>query len=391
MKKTAAAFLAASLSLVSGFGTAAQARSAARNTAVAAEGETAFSPAYSTDIAAMLSSCVDRLFAGGYEDENGYFSYGFYYGTPDRLNRYDKSKAVNGTNENSDALQGEKTSVKRTVAQAFLGESSILRITAKRDFTLSLTSESDDAHSYICWAPDAWLEYLAEGKASDGKIYRVCLDRRFLSVRAAENTYALDVALKEGDVFLLVLGIDFKMPNAKNASRWIKFSASDSFDPALHPDFDAMPAVIAAREEKIAALTTAVKAVSAANGYSERSIAAAKAVLADAERRFSRADTLNDVARTYDFILTSLDAAKRLTQGRANLNAAIRESAEKLDTLMQSVDTIRCADVTDRIDELYREGMQAILDSDTPERAAYRYADYQNRIRTLIRAAGGNE
>ncbi len=58
---------------------------------------------------------------------------------------------------------------------------------------------------------------------------------------------------------------------------------------------------------------------------------------------------------------------------------------------MQSVDAIRCAEVTDRIDELYREGMQAILDSDTPERAAYRYADYQNRIRTLIRTAGGNE
>ena len=389
MKKTAAALLAASLSLVSGFGTAAQARSVARNTVVAAEGETVFSNAYSTDLAAMLSACVDRLFAGGYEDENGYFSYGFYYGTPDRLNLYDKSKAVNGTYESGDSLQGVKTSVKRTVAQTFMGESSILRITAKRDFTLRLTSESDDAHSYICWSPDAWFEYLAEGKASDGKFYRVSLDRRFLSVRAAENTYALDVALKEGDVFLLVLGIDFKMPNAKNASRWIGFSASDRFDPALRPDFDAMPAVVAAREEKIASLTAAVKAVSVANGYSERSTAAAKAVLADAERRFSRANTLSEVARTNDSLLASLDAAKRLTQGRANLNAAIREYSEKLDTLMQSVDTLRCVAVTDRIDALYREGMQAILDADTPERAAYRYADYQNRIRTLIRAAGG--
>ncbi len=391
MKKCAAALLAASLSLFRGAGTSVQAGTAVRNTVVVTQGEDVFTAAFSTDIAAMLSACVDRLFDGGYENENAFFSYGFYYGTPDRLQRYDKSKATNGASESADSLQGVKTSVKRTVAQAFSGESSMLKITAKRDLTLRLTSESDDAHSYICWSPDAWFEYLAEGKASDGKVYRVSLDRRFLSVRAAENTYAFDVALKEGETFLLVFGLDFKMPNAKNASRWIGFSASDVFDPALHPDFDAMPAVVAAREEKIAALTAAVNVVSVAKGYSGRSAAAAKAVLADAERRFSRANTLLDVNRTFDSLLASLDSAKALTPGRAELDAAIRDGLSKLDELMQSVDTARCAAAMDRIDELYREGVQAILDADTPGRAAYRYADYQNRIRMLIRAAGGNK
>ena len=391
MKKCAAALLAASLSLFQGAGTAVQAGTSARNSVAAEQGEDVFTAAFSTDIAAMLSSCVDRLFEGGYEDEKAYFSYGFYYGTPDRLLRYDKSKAVNGAYESGDALQGVKTSVKRTVAQAFAGESSILKITAKRDFTLRLTSESDDAHSYICWSPDAWFEYLAEGKATDGKVYRVSLDRRFLSVRAAENTYAIDVALKEGEVFLLVLGLDFKMPNAKNASRWIEFAASDKYYASLHPDFDAMPAVVAAREEKLAALTAAADAVSVAKGYSEQSVNAAKAVLADAERRFSRANTLDDVARVYDSLTVSLEAAKALTPSRADLDSAIRDTLSKLDELMQSIDTGRCAAVMDMIDALYREGVQAILNADTPGRAAYRYADYQNRIRTLIRAAGETE
>ena len=389
MKRAAAALLVASLSFISGGVIAPEAQSAAASNVVAAQGETVLSAAYSTDIAAMLSACVDRLFAGGYEDENGYFSYGFYYGTPDRLLRYDKSKAVRGAWESGDALQGVKTSVKRAVAQAFCGESSILKITAKRDLTLRLTSESDDAHSYICWAPDAYFEYLAEGKAPDGKVYRVSLDRRFLSVRAAENTYAFDVSLKEGEVFFLVLGLDFKMPNAKNASRWIGFSAYDKYDPALHPDFDSMPAVVAAREERMTDLTKAVNEVSAANGYSVSSIDAAKAVLADAERRFSRANTTDEVARVYDSLLASLEAAKRLTKSRSQLDSAIRDCLSKLDSLMQSVDTFRCAAVMDRIDALYREGVQSILEADTPERAAYRYADCQNRIRTLIRASGG--
>ena len=389
MKKTAAVLLAAGLSLFPGAATVPQTPAAVRNTVIEAQGERDFSAAFSTNIASMLSSCVDRLFAGGYEEENAYFSYGFYYGTPDGLCRYEKSRAVNGINNSYDALQGVKTSVKRTVAQAYTGESSILKITAKRDFTLRLTSESDDAHSYICWAPDAWFEYLAEGKASDGKVYRVSLDRRFLSVRAAENTYSIDVALKEGEVFLLVLGLDFRMPNAKNASRWIGFSADDRFDPALHPDFDSMPAVVAAREEKIAALTAAAGAVSAANGWSDRSVAAAKALLADAGRRFSRANSLSDVDRVYDSLLASLDAAKRLPPDRAELDAAIRDCSAKLESLMRSVDPDRCGAVLGQIEALCSEGLEAIRSADTPERAAYRYADFQNRIRTLIRAAGG--
>ena len=148
-------------------------------------------------------------------------------------------------------------------------------------------------------------------------------------------------------------------------------------------------AVVAAREEKIAALTAAAGAVSAENGWSDRSVAAAKALLADAGRRFSRANSLSDVDRVYDSLLASLDAAKRLTPDRAELDAAIRDCSAKLESLMRSVDPDRCGAVLGQIEALCSEGLEAIRSADTPERAAYRYADFQNRIRTLIRAAGG--
>ena len=270
-------------------------------------------------------------------------------------------------------------------ANPFREEASILKIIAKSDMTLRLTSESDEAHDYICWAPDAYFEYLAEGKASDGNTYRVSLNRRFALVKAAENSYAMDVTLKKGDAFLLLIGLDFKMPKAtKSVARWIHVQVSADYHAANRPDYDAMPAVVAARAEKTSLLAEKANGITEAAGYSADSSKAAKAVLADAERRFARTVSVGDVEQVYGSLLSSLAAAERLTPNVSGLSAAIATAVGRLDALMTSVDRTKYAPVYEQIEALYYEGLQAIYNADTPAHAEYTFDIWQNRIYTLI-------
>ena len=373
MKKRAAALFAASLSLLGGIGASAQ----TVTTVVSAPQTAPFNTAFETDIAAMFNQCETALKNGGYEVENTYFSSAFDYGSPDKLTRYTRSS--------EGKLQGAASALTAERANPFLGEASILKIVAKSDMTIRLTSEGDEAHNYICWAPDAYFEYIAEGKASNGNTYRISLDRRFALVKAAENSYAMDVTLKKGDALLLLIGLDFKMPKAtKSVARWIHVQVSADYNAARRPNYDAMPAVVAARTEKTNLLTGKANKIITAKGYSAESVAAAKAVLADAERRFARTTSVGEVEQVYGSLLSSLAAAERLTLNANELSVAVANAVGKLDALMASVDRAEYAPVYGQIEKLYYEGLQAIYDADTPTRAEYTFCTWQDRIYTLI-------
>ena len=387
MKKTAAALLAAGLALSAGITATATDPSAAEPTPTVANTAQAFSHMTS---ATILSSCIDSLEQGSYGGENEHYSYAYYYGTPASLQRY--SQFINDTSYNnaSDRLTGNKTLVNRWLSQSINGESTIIKITAKTDLTLHLTSESDASHSYTCWSPDAYFEYIAEGTASDGNTYRISLDRRFALVDAAENSYAFEVTMKAGDSFLFLFGSDFK--TAKSASRWIGFSVTLDYDAAKRPDFEAMPAVTQLKQERLTALRSLAEAVSIEAGYNSDSITAARAALADASRRFDRAGTVREVEEVYQSIVRSILAAKRLTVTEDALSLAVAETCERLDALMNSIDRVKYAAVYEAAEEYYYEGLAKVYEATNPTSARYQYSVYQNKIMTLLYACekGGN-
>lgn len=377
MKKTAAALLAAGIALSAGF----TASALPNGTAPLAE-EPQHTVVSTVTSATILSDCVAALGNGSYGGENQYLSYAYYYGTPENPQRYQNFNNDNGGS--ADRLNAPATLVNRWLSQSVKGESTIIKVTAKTNLTLILTSESDASHKYICWSPDSYFEYIAEGVASNGITYRISLDRRFALVDAPANAYAAEVTMQAGDSFLFVFGSDFK--TAKSASRWIHFSVSTDYDPASRPNFDAMPALTAKRLERINALTALANAVSQENGYSKDSEAAARAALADAARRMERTQTEADVEAVYRSIAGSIEAAKRLTLREDELSAAVQETCARLDALMASVDRVKHAAVYDRVEALYYEALEQTYAATNPTSARYQYNRYQPHILALLSA-----
>ncbi|MBE6634372.1 MAG: hypothetical protein E7620_08555 [Ruminococcaceae bacterium] len=377
MKKAAAALLAAGITLSVGFTSSAVSETS--GVFAKAPQRTVVSTVTS---ATILSDCVAALGSGSYGGENEYLTYAYYYGTPENLRPYQKFNNDNGGS--GDRLNGSSTLVNRWLSQSINGESTIIKVTAKSNLTLILTSESDASHKYICWSPDSYFEYIAEGAATNGTIYRISLDRRFALVDAPANAYAAEVTMQAGDSFLFVFGSDFK--TAKSASRWIHFSVSTDYDPASRPNFDAMPALTAKRLERINALTALANAVSQENGYSRESEAAACAALADAPRRMERTRTEADVEAVFQSIAGSIEAAKRLTLREDELSTAVQETCARLDALMASVDQVKYAAVYDRVEALYYEALEQTYAATNPTSARYQYNRYQPYIYALLNA-----
>lgn len=381
MKKTAAALLAAGIVLSAGITASATDSPTVKESNAVVQ----LSPMTS---ATILSACIDALENGSYGGETEHYTYAYYYGSPSSLQKY--SNYSNDLTDALDRMNGSKTLVNRWLSQSIVGESTIIKLTAKTDLTLHLTSDSDASHKYICWSPDSYFEYIVEGQASDGKTYRISLERRFALVDAAKNSYATEITLKAGDSFLFLFGSDFK--TAKSASRWIGFSVTTDYDASKRPDFDAMPAVMALREEKLADLTRLANAVSAEAGFSADSVAAARAALADAPRRLERTKTTAEVTAVYESIARSIELCQRLTVTDDALQAAVFETCSKLDALMASVDRSKYAAVYSAVEECYYEGLEKTYAATTPSNARYQYSVYQNKILTLLYACekGGN-
>lgn len=379
MKKTVASLLATGITLSAGIAASAAAPDPLRPSPLQSAGQTVVTTVTS---ASILTDCVDALERGSYGGENEYLSYAYYFGSPEDLKPY--QTFVNDAGNVSDQLKGTSTLANRWLSQSVKGESTIIKLTAKTDLTLILTSESDASHKYICWSPDSYFEYIAEGVASDGNTYQISLDRRFALVDAAENSYAAEITMKAGDSFLFVFGSDFK--SAKSASRWIHFSVSTAYDPAARPDFDAMPAITALRRDRLEALTALANAVSAENGFSADSVAAARAALADAPRRLARTRTAADVEAVYASLVRSIELSHRLTLRDDELSAAVSETCAKLDALMSSVDRAKYAAVYDRVEALYYEALEKTYAASNPTSARYQYTVAQAYIRALLSA-----
>ena len=386
MKKTAAALLAAGMLLTAGF--SASAVSAQGGSASVAQESAEQSPKLGTGD--MLSNCIDAIANGGYTVDTDYFSYAYYYGTLEQPLRYETY--VNGDNS-TDKLQGKKTLANRWSSTATLGESTLIKVTANKNITLHITSDSDASHKnystgkgYIHYSPDTYFEYVAEGKADNGETYRISLDRRYAIVDAAENAYAIDVTMKKGDSFWLVFSSDFVTPSPKALQRWFTFQASTDYSEATRPNFNIMEAVVALREQKITALTQQANAITEAAGYTSDSVTAAQNTLADAPRRFARTESTQEVLAVYDSLLASLENAKRLTVNEDTVAAAITAASGKLDALVNGIDSQKYAPVYAEIEELYYEGLEKILTADTVTRVNYQYSKYENKILTLIYA-----
>lgn len=249
----------------------------------------------------MLSECVKQLKNGRYEVEQGAFSYAFYYGMPNDLHHYEKFET--GDTSSEDSLVGEQTTVNRWMSQSIKDEATILRIEAHEPLTLALTSESDIAHGYTCWAYDAYYEYIVEGEASDGKRYLVSLEQRYAEVKANENAYAKQITLGAGDAFLLVIASEFK--TVKSVSRWIRIDFAPAEGLSSRFDFDAMPALVAMRRETVKSLADRVEAMKPQ--LSPSALFAAQAVVEDADRRLFRTRTPLQVEAVERSMLDSLD------------------------------------------------------------------------------------
>ena len=385
MKKAMATFLAATISLSAGIqASALSAPESNVSERTFFSAEQSVSSGQTVSIAEMLSNCVNALSKNEYEIDAGLFSYAFFYGTAETYSRY--TSYTKGATPASDQLKGMKTTVTPTVSKSVFGESSILRIKANSNLTLKLTSEGDEAHNYVCWSPDAYYEFIVEGTASDGKIYLISLDRRFALVKADADSYAITVTLKAGDSFLLLIGSDFN--TAKSLSRWISFTASPEYNESARPDFDAMPAIVAARNEKINALHQAVEEITASPSYTKETKQAARVLLNDAGRRFFRTKSVEEVSNVYASLVASLALTKRLTPDEKERNRAFLSAFDRLSDLMVSVDRETYASVYDRIEALYEEGLEAINAADTATRVEYQYSIYQGRIRTILSTYG---
>lgn len=335
----------------------------------------------------MLSSCIDAIAGGNYTVEGECFSYAYYYGTLDALKPY--TKFVNGNNT-TDKLEGNKTLANRWASSATLGESTIIKLTARRDISLQITSDSDASHNnYIHYSPDTYFEYIAEGEADNGKRYRISMHRQYALVDAAENSYAFSLSMKEGDSFYLLFGSDFVTPSPKSLSRWLTFSATEDYKEEDRPDFNSMPRILELRADRLSKLEAQALTVSAENGYSTASVNAAAATLADAPRCMQRASTEAEVEAVYQALLLSLNNAKRLTVTKAELASVVSALCDRFDELCASIDPVRYAPVYDETQAYYYEGLQKILTANTPTRANYQYSYYENKILNLIYACDG--
>ena len=271
----------------------------------------------------MLSECVKALQNGEYTVDCGAFTYAFYYGTPEKLCRYERFETGDGPE--ADRLVGEQTAVNRWMSQSIVGESTVLRIEARESLRISIASEADAPHQYTCWSPDSYFEYLVEGCASDGNRYLASLERRFARVKAVENTYAKEIELLAGDAFLLVYGSEFR--SVKTASRWLTFTVSPMDVPTNRFDFDAMPAVLAARKQTVEALGARVASIESAEDSDAEIAKAARAVLEDAPRQLFRTRTLAEVERVARSLQASLDATLRTYEGGTAAEQVFGEAA----------------------------------------------------------------
>lgn len=276
--------------------------------------------------------------------------------------------------------------INRWLCRGIAGDSVILKITAKAQMTLKITSEADTAHNAIAYSTDTCFDYYVEGKASDGSLQRRLLKRKWVEVKAPADTYAATVTLDSGDSFLFVYTNPFS--SVKNAYRWLHLSVQNTYSDALHVNFDAEKALEEKRRELGSALKDEIKKA-IEKGLSKEKAKQLQALSQDIDRRLARAQNDEKISAATENVRAAIDAASDVTDASLELSRAILDNISKLEKITDGADMTKIPEkLAEEIDSLTFACQAELSSAKSVRRANYVFSVYQNRIRNILRACG---